>query len=77
MILAKSCHDLDIILWLAGSDCKRLSSFGTLTHFKAENAPEGAPKCAFRDARQKVNVLIMHPKLYDKEHRLACLCYYQ
>lgn len=43
MILAKSCHDLDILLWLANSDCKKLSSFGSLKHFKAENTPSGAP----------------------------------
>ncbi|MFD0673047.1 Gfo/Idh/MocA family protein [Cohnella sp. GCM10027633] len=43
MILAKSCHDLDILVWLAGADCTRLSSFGALTHFKKDNAPEGAP----------------------------------
>jgi predicted dehydrogenase len=44
MILAKSCHDMDIILWLAGADCTHISSFGSLTHFRAENAPEGAPE---------------------------------
>ena len=44
MILAKSCHDMDILLWLAGADCVRLSSFGSLTHFKSSNAPEGAPE---------------------------------
>ncbi|MBQ7290182.1 MAG: Gfo/Idh/MocA family oxidoreductase [Clostridia bacterium] len=44
MILAKSCHDLDIIQWLIGKPCKNVSSFGSLKHFKAENAPEGAPK---------------------------------
>ncbi|TYP78960.1 Gfo/Idh/MocA family protein [Paenibacillus methanolicus] len=43
MILAKSCHDLDILLWLAGSDCIRVSSFGSLAHFTASQAPEGAP----------------------------------
>ena len=42
MILAKCCHDMDIILWLVGQDCRRVSSFGHLTHFKAENAPEGS-----------------------------------
>lgn len=44
MILAKSCHDMDLLLWLAGADCVKVSSFGGLTHFKAENAPAGAPK---------------------------------
>ena len=43
MILAKSCHDMDIMLWLAGADCRSISSYGSLTHFKSENAPEGAP----------------------------------
>lgn len=43
MILAKSCHDMDILLWLAGADCNSISSFGSLTHFKAEYAPVGAP----------------------------------
>ncbi len=43
MILAKSCHDMDILLWLAGADCRQLSSFGSLTHFRSENAPPGAP----------------------------------
>ena len=44
MILQKSCHDMDIILWLMGKDCKRVQSFGSLRHFTVENAPEGAPK---------------------------------
>ncbi len=44
MILAKSCHDMDILLWLAGADCVSLSSFGSLTHFTPEHAPAGAPE---------------------------------
>ena len=44
MILAKSCHDLDIVQWLMGKPCKAVSSFGSLTYFKPENAPEGAPE---------------------------------
>lgn len=44
MLLAKSCHDLDIIQWLVDKPCKAVSSFGSLKHFKPENAPEGAPK---------------------------------
>ena len=44
MILSKSCHDMDILLWLVGADCVSLSSFGSLTHFKAENAPPGSPE---------------------------------
>lgn len=44
MLLQKSCHDMDIILWLMGKDCKRVQSFGSLRHFTAENAPERAPE---------------------------------
>lgn len=44
MLLAKSCHDLDILQWLVGKECKRVSSFGSLTHFKSENAPKNAPE---------------------------------
>ena len=43
MIIAKSCHDLDIICWLAGSECLSVSSYGNLSHFNESNAPKGAP----------------------------------
>lgn len=46
MILAKSCHDTDILLYLVGKDCTRVASFGSLKHFTAEHAPEGsAERC--------------------------------
>ena len=47
MLLAKSCHDLDIIQWLLDKPCKRVQSFGHLSHFRKENAPEGAPVRCF------------------------------
>jgi len=43
MILAKSCHDLDLLQWLIDKKCLRLSSFGNLKHFTRENCPENAP----------------------------------
>lgn len=43
MILTKSCHDTDIIQWLIGKKCLRLSSFGSLKYFNRNNCPEGAP----------------------------------
>jgi len=42
MILAKCCHDMDILLWLAGKKCEKVSSFGSLGHFTSDHAPEGA-----------------------------------
>ena len=45
MILAKCCHDLDILFWNVGP-VRRLSSFGSLQHYRAGNAPAGAtPRC--------------------------------
>jgi len=60
MILAKSCHDTDIIQWLIDKKCLRLSSFGSLKYFNKKNAPEGSTErcsdgctavCAY-DARE-------------------------
>ena len=42
MILSKSCHDTDILRWLIGKSCKRVSSFGSLRHFRADMAPPGS-----------------------------------
>ena len=42
MLLAKACHDLDILRWLVGERCEALTSIGGLAHFRPENAPEGA-----------------------------------
>ena len=47
MLLQKCCHDMDILQWLIGKPCKKIQSFGSLTYFRPENAPAGAPKrCA-------------------------------
>ena len=43
MILQKCCHDMDILLWLVGKNCLRVSSFGSLSHYTATHAPDGAP----------------------------------
>ncbi len=40
MILAKCCHDLDILVWLLRRRVQWLNSFGSLTHFRPENAPQ-------------------------------------
>ena len=46
IIMQKSCHDMDILAWLVGSEAKKIASFGSLAHFKEENAPEGsAERC--------------------------------
>ena len=44
MLLAKSCHDVDLLQWLMDDDCAKVQSFGSLRYFRAENAPENAPE---------------------------------
>ena len=44
MIIAKCCHDTDLISWLMNSRCKSVSSMGKLSYFTPENAPDGATK---------------------------------
>ncbi len=46
IILQKSCHDLDLLLWLAGKSVRRIFSAGSLSFFRPENAPAGsADRC--------------------------------
>lgn len=46
IILAKSCHDLDIIRWIVNKPCTTIAADGSLHLFKKENAPAGATaKC--------------------------------
>jgi len=42
MLLAKSCHDLDWIRYIVGERCRKISSFGNLLHFRADDRPAGA-----------------------------------
>ncbi|QUH29711.1 Gfo/Idh/MocA family protein [Vallitalea guaymasensis] len=44
MILSKSCHDLDLLVWLAGEKSKKVSSFGSLLYFNEEHMPKNASK---------------------------------
>ncbi|MFK7932122.1 MAG: Gfo/Idh/MocA family protein [Saprospiraceae bacterium] len=46
IILAKSCHDLDMLRYLVGKPAKRISAFGSLKWFHEGNKPAGAtPRC--------------------------------
>jgi len=61
MLLTKSCHDIDWIHYIMGVPCETVSSFGSLKHFRAEEAPNGAaarclecpvePHCAYSAKR--------------------------
>jgi predicted dehydrogenase len=42
MILAKCCHDMDILRYLMGEECLSVNSYGALFYFNKEHAPKGA-----------------------------------
>ena len=53
MILAKCCHDLDLLQYYSKSRCKTISSIGDLRFFKKENQPVNASNkcmdCIYKD----------------------------
>ena len=54
LILQKSCHDMDILLYLTSKMPKSISAYGSLTYFKEKNQPEGAAdrclNCKYQDS---------------------------
>ena len=75
MILAKCCHDMDLIVYLSGKKCKSISSYGKLSHFKPENAPEGSTErcidgCKVRETCPYNAVRIYNE--YEDFAKLAC-----
>ena len=52
ILMAKCCHDLDLITWfMSGVAPSKVASFGSLMHFKPEKAPEGSGKRCLVDCK--------------------------
>lgn len=64
MILAKCCHDMDLMVWLSGKRCEKVSSFGSIGHFSPEHAPEGAAKRCLDGCLAKENCPYDAEKIY-------------
>ena len=43
IVLAKTCHDLDLLAWFVGAPARCVVSQGSLSHFRSDRAPAGAP----------------------------------
>ena len=67
MLVSKCCHDLDFLLWMTKTRCRKLSSFGSLRWFKSANAPEGsALRCL--DCRVETKCPFSAVDLYRNRH---------
>ena len=64
MILAKSCHDLDIISYIMNKKCVSVMSDGGLTHFVHANKPEGPPTHCLDGCPHEKSCPYFAPKLY-------------
>lgn len=53
ILLAKCCHDMDLICWLNPSKPETVSSFGHRTHFIDKNKPEGATEFCYNCPHEK------------------------
>lgn len=66
MLLAKSCHDLDLMIWLADSKIKHVSSLGELTHYREKNAPKDSPDYCMDGCPHQDTCLFYAPSVYLK-----------
>jgi len=64
MILAKCCHDTDLLQWLVGEPCTKVQSFGTRSFFRGENAPSDAPKRCTEGCPHKDECFYYAPDVY-------------
>ncbi len=77
IILAKSCHDMDLLLWFTGAHCKRICAFGSLEYFRAEKAPEGSAErccdCALGETCRFDAMQVYRPTLGRWPSDMVCL----
>lgn len=73
-IIAKCCHDLDILKWLMDKKCTSVSSFGSLFHYRPEKAPEGSAEwCADCKKETKEKCLYNAYKIYPEYVKRAVI----
>src|SRR5690606_6854257 len=68
VVLTKSSHDLDILVWLVGRRVRSVSSYGGLGYFTARNAPPGAAgRCV--DCRHQDDCLYSATRFYLNDRK--------
>ncbi|MBQ6630616.1 MAG: Gfo/Idh/MocA family oxidoreductase [Romboutsia sp.] len=71
LILAKSCHDLDLLLWLTGKKCLNIASFGSLLHMKKENFIDGLMRDRCIDCNIEPNCPYSAKKIYLEDNKIV------
>jgi predicted dehydrogenase len=72
IILAKSCHDLDIIKWVINKPAKQIVAMGDLKWFKKENAPAGSTaRCTDGCAVERTCPYSAIKSYHDKRQRVG------
>lgn len=75
LILAKSCHDLDIMCWLNNaSEPKKVVSFGGRKLFVKENKPKGAAEYCYK-CKHKHTCPLSSVTLYEERDTMPFLVY--
>jgi predicted dehydrogenase len=69
ILLAKSCHDLDILRWLVGKPVKNIVAMGGRKWFRSENKPDGAPKRCSDGCPVEADCPYSALKIYKPESR--------
>lgn len=73
MILAKCCHDTDMMLWLSGKKCKSVSSYGSCYLFREEKAPKGAALRCLDGCKAKADCPYDAEKIYVTNQRTGII----
>lgn len=68
MLLAKCCHDIDLISWIVGGKCTSVSSVGSLDYFTEKNAPKDAPARCLDGCPHSESCPYYAPKTYLTEN---------
>jgi Oxidoreductase family, NAD-binding Rossmann fold len=70
IILAKACHDMDLMAWYVDSKCLRVSSFGAQNTLIPKNRPKGAPDRCGKHCPHAATCPYEVHKLYQQDKAL-------
>ena len=69
IILAKSCHDLDILRWMLDKKSKTIHALGDVSWFKTANAPEGSTARCSDGCKVEATCPYSALKIYYRERK--------